>query len=304
MRHWRGLVQLKKSTLSERDVHPFGRKRPDGSARNWTSEDAQGSQDARAAVARFLVLSLALGVGACATPPAGQASETPHRADPSAQGGGAEASSDTTSNVEESVRPGVNDRYYEAGALEEYAAIFTGERRDVVEHKQAILEALQVEPGMRVADVGAGTGLFTFDLAQRVGAQGEVFAVDIAPQFLGHLRATKAERGATNVTVHEASPKDARLPAGSFDLIYMCDVYHHVEFPMTYMPTLRAALKEGGTLVLIDFEKVPGVTSPRMMKHVRAGKALVIEELGAAGFEVVEEADILDENYVLRLRAK
>ena len=83
----------------------------------------------------------------------------------------------------------------------------------------------------------------------------------------------------------------------------MCDVYHHIEYPGPYMRAIAATLRPGGRLVLVDFERIEGVTSAPMLKHIRAPKETVIEELAAAGFVLVDEPQLgLEENYVLRLK--
>lgn len=205
--------------------------------------------------------------------------------------------------LSESIRPGVNDRYGEADALETYREIFERERREVVAFRGPIVEALGLESGDVVADIGAGTGLFTFALSQAVEGAGRVYAVDIAPPFLEHLRAEVDARSATNVTVHEATPRALGLAPRSLDRALMSNVYHHVEYPFAYMPTVAEALRDEGRLLLIDFERIEGETSPRMLAHVRAGKATVIDELERAGLEVVEELELgLEENYALLLQ--
>lgn len=215
--------------------------------------------------------------------------------------GWAESSADPR-GLTESIRPGVNDRYEGQGSLKTYREIFEEERRDVVVHKAEIIRALPLPRGATVADIGAGTGLFTFDLAERVGGEGRVFAVDVSSTFLDALRSTVRERDPGNVEVHAARPRDLGLPPRSLDLALMSNVYHHVEYPFAYMPTVAEALRDDAELWLIDFERIEGVTSPRMMKHVRAGKSEVIDELERSGFRLVGEAQLgLEENYVLRL---
>lgn len=202
-----------------------------------------------------------------------------------------------------SVRPGVNAKYYAPGAVEKWTAVFEGESREVAANRDAIVEALGLRPGMSVADIGAGTGLFTFALGDAVGPGGRVDAVDIVPGFLTRLRELKAQRGASQVRVIEGGERQVRLPAGSVQLAFLCNVYHHLEYPVAYMRSVRDALAPGGEVVVIDFERIEGVTSERMLKHVRAPKATVLTELTEAGFELITEQPLLKDNYFLRLRA-
>ena len=94
--------------------------------------------------------------------------------------------------------------------------------------------------------------------------------------------------------------KSVGLSTASVDLAFMCATYHHIEYPQAYMRSLFRALRPGGTLMLIDFERIEGKTPGWRMRHVRAGKETVIEEVTAAGFVFQSETDLLKENYVLR----
>ncbi|MCA9663561.1 MAG: class I SAM-dependent methyltransferase, partial [Myxococcales bacterium] len=154
------------------------------------------------------------------------------------------------------------------------------------------------------ADVGAGTGLFTLDFARAVGPTGAVYAVDLMPTFLEHIAAKAAKAGLKNVTTVAATASSCNLPAGSVDLAYMSDAYHHIENPPAYLASLRRALAPAGELVIIDFKRIPGESSAWLLDHVRAGKEEVIGELEDAGFEVVADLPILEENYFLRLRLR
>lgn len=201
-----------------------------------------------------------------------------------------------------SVRPGVNDKYYARGAVEKWTEVFEAESREVAANRAAIVAALALREGTTVADIGAGTGLFTFTLAEVVGASGRVDAVDIVPGFLERLRGLKAKYGVEQVRVIEGGERETRLPDGSVQLAFLCNVYHHLEYPVAYMRSVRRALSPGGEVVVIDFERIEGVTSKRMLKHVRAPKETVLAELVEAGFELVAEQPLLKDNYFLRLR--
>ena len=88
-------------------------------------------------------------------------------------------------------------------------------------------------------------------------------------------------------------------------LAFICDVYHHFEFPQATLATLHKALKSGGELVLIDFKRIPGESSDFVMGHVRAGQEVFEAEVIAAGFEKISEVkDVLKENYFVKFRRK
>ena len=94
------------------------------------------------------------------------------------------------------------------------------------------------------------------------------------------------------------------LPAASLDVAFTSDVYHHFEFPQVMLQAIRTALKPGGTFIVIDFERIPGVSSERILSHVRAGKETVIKEVEAEGFRMVEERKIMQQNYFVRFEKK
>jgi ubiquinone/menaquinone biosynthesis C-methylase UbiE len=160
------------------------------------------------------------------------------------------------------------------------------------------VEAVGLKPGMVVADVGAGTGLFTRLFAGAVGPEGHVYAVDITPRFLEHIRETCRTAGKRNVTPVLCSPDSVDLPANSVDVAYVCDTYHHFEFPHRTLASLERAIKPGGRLVVIDFRRVPGESSEWILNHVRAGQDVVEKEITAAGFVKENEVKgLLKENY-------
>jgi len=100
------------------------------------------------------------------------------------------------------------------------------------------------------------------------------------------------------------SQTSIELPPNSVDRAFVCDVYHHFEYPQRSLASIYSALRPGGELIVVDFERIPGVSRDWLLDHVRAGKETFRAEIEAAGFEFVEEVEIskLEENYVLRFR--
>ena len=96
--------------------------------------------------------------------------------------------------------------------------------------------------------------------------------------------------------------RDARLPAGTVDLVFTSDTYHHFEYPQAMLASLHAALKPGGRLVVIDYERIPGRSNPWILGHVRAGRETVVAEIEAAGFVLLRSHEFLRENYFLEFR--
>jgi ubiquinone/menaquinone biosynthesis C-methylase UbiE len=207
---------------------------------------------------------------------------------------------------EASVKPGINDKFLDPKLnVGEWTKKFETESREIFLQREKIVAAAGLKPGMAMADIGAGTGLFTLHFAQAVGADGKVFAVEIATNFLEHIKARASKARALNVKTILGTERSVKLPEASIDLAFICDVYHHFEFPSASLATLHKALKPGGTLVLIDFKRIPGVTSDFIMNHVRAGQGVFEAEVIAAGFEKVGEVtDLLKENYFVKFQKK
>jgi ubiquinone/menaquinone biosynthesis C-methylase UbiE len=199
---------------------------------------------------------------------------------------------------EQNVHPGIN-RAYQGADFARWQGIFETEGREVYEQRHRIVDALDLQPGMAVADVGAGTGVFSVLMAEKVGPAGRVVAQDIAPEFVaGIARRAEAEKLPQLVALL-GTERDAQLPANAFDLIFTSDTYHHFEYPQSMLASLRAALKPGGRLIVIDYERIPGRSSPWVMGHVRAGRETVTQVIIAAGFQPLRSHDFLRENYFL-----
>jgi len=204
---------------------------------------------------------------------------------------------------EQSVSPGVNKTFLSPDLdVNRWVSNLEGESREIFARRQAIVDAIQLQPGMTVADVGAGTGLFIELFTEKIGSSGKLYAVDIAPKFVEHLRQRAAEHGLANVTAVLGKEDAVPLPAESLDVAFVCDTYHHFEFPQSVLASIHQALRPHGVLILIDFERIPGQSRSWIFDHVRADKATFTKEIEAAGFRLVEETliDGLQENYFLR----
>jgi SAM-dependent methyltransferase len=136
-----------------------------------------------------------------------------------------------------------------------------------------------------------------------VGKQGKVYAVDIAETFVKHTEMSCHVRGWKHVEGIVCDQDDANLPPDSIDLAFICATYHHFEFPFKSLHSILDALKPGGQLVIVDFERIDGTSSDWILGHVRAGKETVRAEIEKSGFEFVEEnKDLFKENYLLRFK--
>lgn len=207
----------------------------------------------------------------------------------------------------ESVKPGINDNFKNPELKpDEWVERFETESREVFAHRDEIVKAAGVKEGDVVADIGAGTGLFTMLFAKKVGASGKVLAVDIATPFLANIHQRAEAAGLKNIETVLCTDRNARIPRESADVAFICDTYHHFEFPRSTMASIHWGLKPGGTLVLIDFHRIEGESSEWILNHVRAGQEVFEKEIIDAGFEKIEEPqpDFLKENYLVRFRKK
>jgi arsenite methyltransferase len=177
-----------------------------------------------------------------------------------------------------------------------YIAMLEDPKRDAYQKPHEVITALDLKPGEVIADIGAGSGYFSFRFAHHVGP-GRVYAVDISPDMILHMNRRSRDTGITNVTTVLAPPDDPLLPDSSLDLVFICDTWHHVEKQDQYLAKLKKMLKPGGQLVMIDFQKrdLP-VGPPLGMKIARED---LVRQLEEAGFQLLKEHTFLPYQYFL-----
>jgi SAM-dependent methyltransferase len=210
---------------------------------------------------------------------------------------------DPAPSGEQSVKPGINAGYLDPELkVDEWLKRFEVESREVFHSRREVLKACEVTAGRRVADIGAGTGLYTRLFSEAVGDEGWVTAVDINARFLEHIQARAAQEKQTNITTVLCPQDSVSLPPESIDLAFICDVYHHFEYPKSTLASLLRAMKPGGRVIVIDFKRIEGKSSDWVLGHVRAGEEVVRKEIEDAGFRFDAELAIpgLKENYALR----
>ncbi len=174
--------------------------------------------------------------------------------------------------------------------------------RELYSAREAVVAATNLQPGDWVADVGSGTGLYTLLFAEKVGADGLVFAEDIEPLFLDLVTQRAADADIKNVTAVLGREDDVTLPKESLDVVFIADTYHYFDDREAVMRSVFKALKPGGSLIMVEFDIAPGEERPDYKSHVRFGKDAVVSEIEFVGFTFVEEKDVegLDENYFVR----
>lgn len=127
------------------------------------------------------------------------------------------------------------------------------ESRAREERPEQLLRELALAPGMTVADIGAGTGYYTWQLAKQVGPGGRVYAVDVQPEMIRMLDSQMAKRGVRNVVSVLGSETTVKLPPASVDLAIMVDVYHELAYPAEVLDSIVEALKPGGRVVFVEY---------------------------------------------------
>ena len=123
------------------------------------------------------------------------------------------------------------------------------------------MQALALKQGMDVADIGAGTGFYSLLFAERVGNSGNVYAVDVTDDFVRNIKRRAAENNFNNIQAVLSKQKDTQLNSDSIDMAFVCNTYHHFEYPQAMLASIHRALRPGGTLVIIDYRKQAGTSS-------------------------------------------
>ena len=169
------------------------------------------------------------------------------------------------------------------------------------EHPDQALDALNLQPGSTVADIGAGVGYFTFRMAERVGPSGIVYGQDIQPEMIRLLKENMVTRKVTNVRPVLGSYDDPKLPKNALDLILLVDVYHEFSEPVKMVDAMRESLKPNGRLVLLEYRgedpRVPIRPEHKMtLKQVRA-------EIEPQGFRFDESIETLPWQHIIVFRA-
>jgi arsenite methyltransferase len=183
-----------------------------------------------------------------------------------------------------------NDPKAYIGALED-------PQRDAYQKPHEVLTALNLKPGEVIADIGAGSGYFTFPIAHHLGPEGKVYAVDVSSDMILHLNRRIRDLKTTNVVSVLADPDDPLLPEQSVNRFFICDVWHHVESPSKYLGMIKKMLKPGGQVIMIDFHKKELPFGPPMaMKIARED---LVKQMESNGFRLANEHSFLPYQYFL-----
>ena len=173
----------------------------------------------------------------------------------------------------------------------ENAPFFDRPNRDKEEQPERLISALQIHPGATVADIGSGTGYFTWRLAQHVGPKGKVYAVDVQQEMLDRTKAAVDPHKLTNVEYVLANERSPRLPEQSIDLAFVAYAYHEFGDPEAMMLAIRRALKPGGRVLILEYAKESNI-APASPLH-RMSFEEIRREIEPLGFAIDQLLDFL-----------
>ena len=204
---------------------------------------------------------------------------------------------------ERSVMPGIN-KVWKSSNIKPLVAKLEKEGRDIYVHREAVATIVNPRPGSVLADIGAGSGFMAELFSPMVGPRGKVYAVDINRKLMKRLARRADEKGLRNIETVVCGERSVDLPHDSVDLVFLCDTYHHFEYPKATMQSIHDALRPGGELVLVEYKRIPGVTDDWYMEHMRAGQEVFTQEIVEYGFELIKvhDASFMEKSYILRFR--
>jgi len=178
-----------------------------------------------------------------------------------------------------------------------YIAYLEDPQRDVYQKPDEVIRALGLREGETVADIGAGSGYFTFRLAPPVGDKGRIYAVDTSPDMILHMNQRIRDLKLKNIVTVLSPPDDPLLIDGSINRFFICDTWHHIQNQAQYLALMKKMLKPGGQVIMIDFQKkeLP-LGAPMEMKIARED---LVQQMESNGFKLAEEHTFLPYQYFL-----
>lgn len=189
----------------------------------------------------------------------------------------------------DSVAPGINDRYATEEGRQRSVQIFEGEGRENYQKPDEVIQNMELKEGDVVCEIGAGTGYFTPFLSKAVGATGKVIAEDPQAEFLEHIKQKIQTQGLNNVEVVVGTYTDTNIADGACDVAFVLDAYHHFEWPKPMLDAMKADLKPGGRMVIVDWYRRPNPIFEGWkidaMKHLRLDLDGVIKEVEDHGWK-------------------
>jgi ubiquinone/menaquinone biosynthesis C-methylase UbiE len=168
--------------------------------------------------------------------------------------------------------------------------------RQQEENTKLAIEKMQLSPQTVVADIGAGTGYYTFAIARKI-PYGKVYAVEIQEEMIKYLNDKKLSTGISNVEIIKGSQQSPNLPENSVDLAIMVDVYHELEFPHEMLHSIKRSLKKGGTILLLEYRAEDA--SIAIKPHHKMTISQANKEMEANGFKLMYNGQFLPMQHFL-----
>jgi len=183
-----------------------------------------------------------------------------------------------------------------------YIAMLENPQRDAEQKPDEVIAALDLKSGETLADIGAGSGYFSFRLARKVGDTGRVYAVDINSDMILFMNRNIRDKKIKNVVTILSAPDDPLLADASINRFFICNTWHHVQNRPRYMALMKKMLKPGGQVIILDYKKkqLPVGPPPEMKR----AKKEVIAEMEAGGFKLAKDHDFLPYQYFLIFTSK
>jgi arsenite methyltransferase len=178
-----------------------------------------------------------------------------------------------------------------------YIGALDDPKRDAYQKPHEVLTALGLKPGEIVADIGAGSGYFTFRLAHRIGDTGKIYAVDVSPDMILHINRRIRELKVNNVVSILADPDDPLLPDASVNRFFFSNSWHHIDNQTKYLSLMKRMLKPGGEIVMIDFHKKELPVGPPI--QMKIDRDDLIKQMESNGFRLTKEHTFLPYQYFL-----
>jgi arsenite methyltransferase len=183
-----------------------------------------------------------------------------------------------------------------------YIAMLENPQRDAEQKPDEVIAALGIKKNETLADIGAGSGYFSFRFAPKVGNGGRIYAVDINPDMIVYMNQRIRDMKLTNVVTVLSLPSDPLLMDASVNRFFICNTYHHIENRPSYIARMKKMLKPGGEIIVVDYmKKALPVGPPPEMKMARED---VIREMESNGFKLAKEHTFLPYQYFLIFTVK
>jgi len=178
-----------------------------------------------------------------------------------------------------------------------YIAMMEDPARAAYQKPHEVVMSLDIKEGESIADIGAGSGYFTFRFAHHVGEKGKIYAVDVNPDMILYMNRRIRELQLKNIVTVLSAPDDPLLLDKSIDRFFICETWHHIQAQTQYLALMKKMLKPGGQITMIDFQKKATPVGPP--DEMRVAREDVIRQMEANGFRLAKENTFLPYQYFL-----